>query len=98
MKDYEAELYKQGYATKQLAKKKIKDNARQAECLRLQLSSLEGELTSTTNETQKDSFLEDVGFLHNLIVLTIDRCGDNEKKRARVIKYISAIKTELDIL
>ena len=97
LKDYEAELYTQGFQTKFLTKKRIKDNAKQAESLRLQLITLEQDLTVKTNDIQKDGFLEDVGFLHNIITLINDRCGNNDEKREKVLKYLSEMESELKL-
>lgn len=98
LKDYEAELYKQGYKSKQMAKKRILDNARAAERLRLNCLSIEQELTAKTNENQMDDFLGDIGFMHNMFLLLIDRCGSSEQKRTMAHAAIYNMKSELNIL
>ena len=50
LKDYEADLRKQGYESKQLTKKLINDNANQAKKLRLQLKKVENMLLDQVNE------------------------------------------------
>ena len=97
LKDYEYEMYKQGYESKQLAKQLVNNNARKAEQLRKQLSLLEGKLTKQTNNAQQDAFLEDVGFLHEMIFLLTDRCGDNEQKRIMARAMIFNMKSELNL-
>ena len=98
LKDYESDLRKQGYESRQMAKKMILDNARQAKSLRLQLKSLENMLTDKISEQQEDNFLADVGFLHNMLLLLIDRCGDNEEKRIKAKAMIFNMKSELNML
>lgn len=98
LKDYEADLRKQGYESKQLTKKLINDNANQAKKLRLQLKKVENMLLDQVTEDQEDSFLEDVGFLHNMILLLVDRCGDNEQKRLMAKSMIFNMKSELNML
>lgn len=98
LKDYEADLRKQGYETRQLAKKMILDNAQKAKSLRLQLKRVENKLTDKISEQQEDGFLEDVGFLHNMLLLLIDRCGDNEEKRIKAKAMIFNMGSELNIL
>ena len=98
LKDYEADLRKQGYESKQLTKKLINDNANQAKKLRLQLKKVENMLLDQVNEEQEDSFLDDVGFLHNMILLLVDRCGDNDQKRLMAKSMIFNMKSELNVL
>ena len=98
LKDYEADLRKQGYESKQLTKKLINDNANQAKKLRLQLKKVENMLLDQVTEDQEDSFLEDVGFLHNMILLLVDRCGDNDQKRLMAKSMIFNMKSELNML
>ena len=98
LKDYEYDLRKQGYESRQMAKKMILDNARQARSLRLQLKRVENMLTDKISEQQEDNFLEDVGFLHNMLLLLIDRCGDNEEKRIKAKSMIFNMKSELNML
>ena len=98
LKDYEADLRKQGYESKQLTKKLIIDNANQAKKLRLQLKKVENMLLDKVTDDQEDNFLEDVGFLHNMILLLVDRCGDNEQKRLIAKSMIFNIKSELNML
>lgn len=98
LKDYEADLRKQGYESKQLTKKLINDNANQAKKLRLQLKKVENMLLDQVNEDQEDSFLDDVGFLHNMILLLVDRCGDNDQKRLMAKSMIFNMKSELNML
>lgn len=98
LKDYEADLRKQGYESKQLTKKLINDNANQAKKLRLQLKKVENMLLDQVNEEQEDSFLDDVGFLHNMILLLVDRCGDNDQKRLMAKSMIFNMKSELNML
>ena len=98
LKDYEADLRKQGYESKQLTKKLINDNANQAKKLRLQLKKVENMLLDQVTEDQEDSFLDDVGFLHNMILLLVDRCGDNEQKRLMAKSMIFNMKSELNML
>lgn len=98
LKDYEADLRKQGYESKQLTKKLINDNANQAKKLRLQLKKVENMLLDKVNEEQEDSFLDDVGFLHNMILLLVDRCGDNDQKRLMAKSMIFNMKSELNML
>lgn len=98
LKDYESDLRKQGYESRQIAKKMILDNARQAKSLRLQLKRVENMLTDKISEQHEDNFLEDVGFLHNMLLLLIDRCGDNEEKRIKAKAMIFNMKSELNML
>ena len=98
LKDYEADLRKQGYESKQLTKKLINDNANQAKKLRQQLKKVENMLLDQVNEEQEDSFLDDVGFLHNMILLLVDRCGDNDQKRLMAKSMIFNMKSELNML
>ena len=55
-------------------------------------------LTDKISEQQEDNFLEDVGFLHNMLLLLIDRCGDNEEKRIKAKAMIFNMKSELNML
>lgn len=98
LKDYEHDLRRQGSESKQATKKAILDNARQAEKLRLSLKRVENMLMDRTSENQKDDFLDDVGFLHNMILLLVDRCGDNEEKRTKAKAMIFNMKSELNML
>lgn len=96
-KDYEAELYKQGFESRQAAKKMITDNARVAHSLHLSLMRLENTLLQKISEAEQDDFLDDVGFLHEMCLLITDRCGANETKRTMVRAAIFNIKSELNI-
>ena len=98
LKDYEAELYKQGSQSKQAIKMHIKQNARQAEMLRLNLKSIEQRLFGKLTEEQEDCFFDDTGFLHNVLLTAIDRCGDSELRRTGMLKKMkSAYKSMLNI-
>ena len=98
LKDYEAELYKQGSQSRQAIKMHIKQNARQAEMLRLNLKSIEQKLFGKLTEEQEDCFFEDTGFLHNVLLTAIDRCGDSELRRTGMLKKMkSAYKSMLNI-
>ena len=98
LKDYEAELYKQGSQSKQAIKMHIKQNARQAEMLRLNLKSIEQKLFGKLTEEQEDCFFDDTGFLHNVLLTAIDRCGDSELRRTGMLKKMkSAYKSMLNI-
>lgn len=97
LKDYEAEMRKQGYESKQRAKQLILANADNARRLMSSLQYLEKQLTVKINEEQEDCFLDDVGFLHNMLLLLIDRCGDNEQKRLLARASIFNIKSELNL-
>ena len=55
-------------------------------------------LLDQVTEDQEDSFLEDVGFLHNMILLLVDRCGDNDQKRLMAKSMIFNMKSELNML
>lgn len=99
LKDYEAELYKQGSQSRQAIKMHIKQNARQAEMLRLNLKSIEQKLFGKLTEEQEDCFFEDTGFLHNVLLTAIDRCGDSELRRTGMLKKMkSAYKSSLNII
>lgn len=99
LKDYEAELYKQGSQSKQAIKMHIKQNARQAEMLRLNLKSIEQRLFGKLTEEQEDCFFDDTGFLHNVLLTAIDRCGDSELRRTGMLKKMkSAYKSALNII
>ena len=99
LKDYEAELYKQGSQSKQAIKMHIKQNARQAEMLRLNLKSIEQKLFGKLTEEQEDCFFDDTGFLHNVLLTAIDRCGDSELRRTGMLKKMkSAYKSALNIV
>ena len=99
LKDYEAELYKQGSQSRQAIKMQIKQNARQAEMLRLNLKSIEQKLFGKLTEEQEDCFFEDTGFLHNVLLTAIDRCGDSELRRTGMLKKMkSAYKSMLNII
>ena len=99
LKDYEAELYKQGSQSKQAIKMHIKQNARQAEMLRLNLKSIEQKLFGKLTEEQEDCFFDDTGFLHNVLLTAIDRCGDSELRRNGMLKKMkSAYKSALNIV
>ena len=98
LKDYENELRTQGYASRQRAKQMILNNAKDAKRLMASLSSIERQLTSKTNEHEQDCFLDDVGFLHNMLLLIMDRCGDNEEKRIKARAMIFNMKSELKLL
>ena len=99
LKDYEAELYKQGSQSRQAIKMHIKQNARQAEMLRLNLKSIEQKLFGKLTEEQEDYFFEDTGFLHNVLLTAIDRCGDSELRRTGMLKKMkSAYKSSLNII
>ena len=99
LKDYEAELYKQGSQSRQAIKMHIKQNARQAEMLRLNLKSIEQKLFGKLTEEQEDCFFEDTGFLHNVLLTAIDRCSDSELRRTGMLKKMkSAYKSKLNII
>jgi len=99
LKDYEAELYKQGAQSKQQIKQKINNNARAAEQLRKQTASIETMLFGKLNEKQTDAFLDDVGFLYNVLLTAIDRCGDSEKMRETMLKKIQTMyKSKLNLI
>lgn len=98
LKDYESVLYKAGYESKQARKMEIKSNAKQAEKLRMSLKRLENALTDTMSEEHKDAFYEDIGFIHNILTLVIDRCGDNDSKRTQVQALLYNMKSELHLL
>jgi len=99
LKDYEAELYKQGAQSKQHIKQKINNNARAAEQLRKQTASIETMLFGKLNEKQTDAFLDDVGFLYNVLLTAIDRCGDSEKMRETMLKKIQTMyKSKLNLI
>ena len=97
LKDYEFEMRKQGYESKQKAKQLILANADNARRLMSSLQFLEKQLTVKINEEQQDNFLDDVGFLHNMILLLYDRCGDNEQKRTVAKAMIFNMKSELNL-
>lgn len=98
LKDYEAELYKQGSQSRQAIKMQINNNARQAEMLRLNLKKIEQMLFGKLTEEQEDCFLDDTGFLHNVLLTAIDRCGDSELRRTGMLKKMkSAYKSMLNI-
>ena len=98
VKDYEAELYKQGSESRQAIKMQINNNARQAEMLRLNLKKIEQMLFGKLTEEQEDFFLDDTGFLHNVLLTAIDRCGDSELRRTGMLKKMkSAYKSMLNI-
>ena len=98
LKDYEAELYKQGSQSRQAIKMQINNNARQAEMLRLNLKKIEQMLFGKLTEEQEDFFLDDTGFLHNVLLTAIDRCGDSELRRTGMLKKMkSAYKSMLNI-
>ena len=86
LKDYEAELYKAGFESKQAAKMRIKQNAELAKKLRLNLKSIELDLTGKCSEEQEDAFLDDVGFLHNLILKAYSVAGERDNRRKRILK------------
>lgn len=99
LKDYEAELYKQGSQSKQAIKMHIKQNARQAEMLRLNLKSIEQRLFGKLTEEQEDCFFDDTGFLHNVLLSAIDRAGDSEMRREQILKKIkSSYKSQLGLV
>ena len=99
LKDYEAELYKQGSESRHAIKMQIKQNAKQAEMLRLNLKSIEQKLFGKLSEEQEDCFFEDTGFLHNVLLTAIDRCGDSELRRTGMLKKMkSAYKSALNIV
>lgn len=98
LKDYESVLYKAGYESKQARKMEIKSHAKQAEKLRISLKRLENSLNDTMSEEQKDAFYEDIGFLHQILTLVIDRCGDNDSKRTQVQALLYNMKSELHLL
>ena len=69
VKDYEAELYKQGSQSRQAAKKMITDNAKMARSLRLSLSRLENILKDKLTDELIDSsndMLDNMGILPDL--------------------------------
>ena len=88
LKDYEAQLYKAGYESKQAAKMRIKQNADLARKLRLNLKSIELELTGKCSEEQADAFLDDVGFLYNLILKAYSVAGEKDNRRKRILKTV----------
>lgn len=99
LKDYIVVLSKIGYESKQARKMEVNSNVRQAEKLRLSLMRLENSLTDTMKtEDLKDAFYDDIGFLHNIVTLIIDRCGDNDSKRTQVQALLYNMKSELHLL
>lgn len=88
LKDYQHELRKQGYESKQKAKAMIKGNLELSEKLRLSLRKLEFELLNKTNDEQQDNFLEDVGFLHSLISKATAICLHDIPKRDEILNII----------
>ena len=91
LKDYEAYLLKAGYQSKQAAKQRIKQNAELAKKLRLNLKSIELEMTGKINESQVDAFLDDVGFLNALVTRSYRMVGDSELRRSKLIKTIDKL-------
>ena len=99
LKDYEAELYKQGSESRHAIKMQIKQNAEKAEMLRLKLKSIEQKLFGKLSEKQEDCFFEDTGFLHNVLLSAIDRAGDSEMRREQILKKIkSSYKSQLGLV
>lgn len=88
-----------GFKSRQLAKKMINDNAKDAKRLKINLAHLEGKLLNKITDDQQDDFLDDVAFLHKMLKLVVDRCGDNETKRQQAYSMIfNSFKSELNIM
>lgn len=96
LKDYERILLDLRFSTKQDVKQKVSMNAEKASQLGTGLRTIEKALTGIMNEAQHDSFLDDVGFLHNLIISSYEMCYDSEPRRAKILEKINgAYKTKL---
>ena len=93
LKDYEFELRKLGYESKQAAKMRVNNNARLAEQLAKSLRSLEAELNAKITPEMRDNFLDDVGFVYSVVNTSLQKVGDDNQRREMLLKMISKLKT-----
>ena len=89
LKDYERILLGLIFSTKRDVKQKVSMNAEKAAQLGIGLRTIEKTLTGIMNDAQHDSFLDDVGFLHNLIISSYEMCFDSEQRRESILKKIN---------
>ena len=93
LKDYEFELRKLGYESKQAAKMRVKNNARLADQLAKSLRSLEAELNAKITPEMRDHFLDDAGFVYSIVNTAFQKVGDDDQRREMLLKMISKLKT-----
>lgn len=96
--DYENEVRKLGFESRQKAKQLINNNAKDAVKLNANLKRLEKELTVKLDEEQEDRFLDDVGFIYKLILLAIDRSGDDDGIRDQILNDILKYESKLNLI
>lgn len=99
LKDYECIMNQLGYQTKQITKKMVTVNAEKAAILMTNLMRIEKNMIKTITVNDKDNedhFLNDVGFMYNLILSSYEMCYDSEQRRESILKKINtAYKTKL---
>jgi hypothetical protein len=91
LKDYHAEMYKHQHTVNHRTKFMISRNLELSKKLQIQLSTIEKALVGKCNDEQMDAFLDDVGFLHQLIVKSYEVAGDSELRRKKVLDTLDKL-------
>lgn len=99
LRDYQAVLNDLGRDTRHEAKRMVTNNAEKAISLMVSLEKIEKSMIKTitsVNEEHEDHFLNDVGFMYNLMISAYEMCHDSEQRRDSILKKINtAYKTKL---
>jgi len=62
-----------------------------AKKLRLSFAEMERKITIDASAESKDQFLDDVGFVYNIVMDSMRVAGDSDNRRARILKMINGL-------
>jgi hypothetical protein len=91
LKDYEYHINFLGSDLKRETKNEVKRNAELAKKLRLSFAEMERKITIDASAESKDQFLDDVGFVYNIVMDSMRVAGDSDNRRARILKMINGL-------